>query len=214
MSPSPPLLDGVHRALSRIFLGGRMRSALSLLAALGVVTAASAQAPSNEPPKDKGLYITLDQMEAIKAAIPTDKQGKPGSFSKRLFAASTFSTAFIRLNAPDTPHAHGIWSEVFVVREGSGELETGGTITGVTGNDSATHKDIFVDQTPGQKAAAKAGATRRAAEGDLAGTDIEGGHKQTVKAGDIILIPAGVAHRWSRVDQSVVYLDIKFPKAS
>lgn len=196
-----------------------MRAALTIFAALGIVAAAGAQEPTrsastNNAPTDKGLYISQDQMEAIKAAIPVDKQGKPGAFSKRLFTASTYSTSYIRLNAPDTPHAHGIWSEIFVVREGAGELETGGKITGITGNDSATHKDLFVDQTPAQKAATAAGATRRAAEGDLAGTDVEGGHRQNVKAGDIILVPAGVSHRWTRIDQPVVYLDIKFPKAN
>ena len=34
-----------------------------------------------------------------------------------------------------------------------------------------------------------------------------------VKEGDIILIPAGVAHTFTQIDQAVVYLDIKFPKA-
>jgi hypothetical protein len=29
----------------------------------------------------------------------------------------------------------------------------------------------------------------------------------------MVLIPAGVAHRWLKVDGSVLYLDIKFPKA-
>jgi hypothetical protein len=29
----------------------------------------------------------------------------------------------------------------------------------------------------------------------------------------VILVPAGVAHRWVEVQQPVVYLDIKFPKA-
>jgi hypothetical protein len=29
----------------------------------------------------------------------------------------------------------------------------------------------------------------------------------------VILVPAGVAHRWVQIDEPVVYLDIKFPKA-
>jgi hypothetical protein len=65
----------------------------------------------------------------------------------------------------------------------------------------------------GTKAAPQpAAATRRTpTPGDLAGTGIEGGHQQKVTAGDVILIPAKVAHRWVQVDQPVVYLDIKFP---
>ena len=109
---------------------------------------------------------------------------------------------------------HGTWAEVFVVKSGSGVLETGGTITGITGTNSATHTDIFVDQpaTP-RPPPNPAAAARQAAAGDLAGTGIDGGHRQKVGPGDVILIPAKVAHRWVEVDQPVVYLDIKFPPA-
>jgi len=41
----------------------------------------------------------------------------------------------------------------------------------------------------------------------------QGGHQQQVGPGDVILIPAGVAHHWLKIDQPVVYLDTKFPKA-
>jgi mannose-6-phosphate isomerase-like protein (cupin superfamily) len=188
-----------------------MRTLLTLVV-LGITTmTAFGQTP--QEPKDASLYVGQADMEKIMKSVPP-ANGKPGAFSKRLFAANTNSTAFIRLNAPDQPHAHGAWSEVFVVKEGSGILETGGTITGNITNDSATHKGIFLDQQPpAQSEQAKNAAAARAAEGDKAGTDIEGGHKQKVGPGDVILIPAGVAHRWFQVDKPVVYLDIKFPKA-
>jgi mannose-6-phosphate isomerase-like protein (cupin superfamily) len=194
-----------------------MRTVLTftvLSAVLGVAApAAFAQAP--QAPKDASLYVGQAELEQIMQSVPPSKEGKPGSFSKRLFAANNSSTAFIRLNAPDQPHAHGIWSEVFIVKEGSGILETGGTITGDVTNDSATHKAIAInnDLPPAQSEAAKAAAAARAAQGDKAGTDIQGGHRQNVGPGDVILIPAGVAHRWFQVDKPVVYLDIKFPKA-
>jgi len=188
-----------------------MRNALVTMALLGAASAAYGQTPNvPKTPTDESLYISRAQLEKIMQSVPP-KDGKPGGFSTRLFAASTFSNAFIRLSAPDQPHAHGIWSEVFIVKEGSGILETGGTITGDVTNDSATHKALFL-RAPEPTAEAQAGAARRAAEGDKAGTDIEGGKKQKVGPGDIILIPAGVAHRWFQVDKPVVYLDIKFPK--
>ena len=189
-----------------------MRTVLTLAVLGTAATAAFAQV--TQAPKDASLYVGQAELQQIMQGVPPSKEGKPGSFSKRLFATSTSSGAFIRLNAPDQPHAHGIWSEVFIVKEGAGILETGGTITGNFTNDSATHTAIFLDKNPPpQSAEAKAAAAARAAQGDKAGTNIEGGHKQAVGPGDVILIPAGVAHRWFQVDKPVVYLDIKFPKA-
>jgi mannose-6-phosphate isomerase-like protein (cupin superfamily) len=184
--------------------------ALAALAGEAVLHAAVPETPKNE-----SLYIGAAQFQAIMAKIPPAKEsGQPGSFSARMFSASTYSMSFIRLNEPDTPHVHGAWSEVYVIREGVGVLETDGTVTGVTSNDSATHKSLFVDADGNPLSRPQAPTTpRKPTPGDLAGTGIEGGKQQSVKAGDVILIPAGVAHRWLEVSQPVVYLDIKFPKA-
>src|SRR5580693_3210305 len=116
--------------------GGIMRIVFSF----GVLMAASIAALSQSTPpnpRTDSLYIGDEQLRDI-------LKKAPGSFSTRLFADTTYSLAFIRLEKPDQPHAHGTWSEVFVVKEGSGVLETGGTITGVTGTNSATHQQMFV----------------------------------------------------------------------
>lgn len=187
-----------------------MRTLITLVTLAGVATVAGAQtATPPKTPRDASAYYSETQLREI-------MQKSPASFSTRLFADTTHSTAFIRLEKPDTPHAHGTWSEVFVVKEGSGVLETDGKITGITGTDSATHRELFTT-AEGNKAApapaAPAAPARRPAPGDLAGTAIEGGTRRPVKAGDVILIPAGVAHRWLQIDSPVTYLDIKFPKA-
>ena len=179
---------------------------------LALAAPAVAQAP--KAPKDASLYISAAQFEHIMQSAPVSKEtGKPGSFSSRLFDGGTFSTAFIRLEKPDQPHAHGIWSEVFVVKQGSGTLTTGGKITGTLSNNSATHGAIFTDTDGKQTQGQAAPPARKVQPGDISGTAIEGGHDQKVSAGDVILIPAGVAHVWSAIDTPVVYLDIKFPKA-
>jgi mannose-6-phosphate isomerase-like protein (cupin superfamily) len=194
-----------------------MRTVLTVGLLLGVVEVAAAQS-SAKAPTNESMYISTEQLQGIMDRIPASKDtGKPGAFSSRIFSASTYSMSFIRLNEPDTPHAHGAWSEVFIVRAGAGVLETGGTITGVNSHNSATHQSLFVNAEgkalPPQPQPAASAAPRRETPGDLAGTGIDGGHKQAVKAGDVILVPAGVAHHWVQVDQPVVYLDIKFPKA-
>ena len=195
-----------------------MRTIITFTVLAGAAALALAQnAPQPKTPRDQSLYISDAKLREI-------MQKSPASFSSRLISDTTHSTAFIRLDKPDTPHQHGTWSEIFVVKEGDAILETNGTITGVTGTNSATHGAIFTDEQgkpraqpqaapapqPAPEAAAAAGR-RGGAPGDLAGTGIEGGTRQRVSAGDIILVPAGVPHRWLQVDKPVVYLDIKFP---
>ncbi|MBC2665515.1 hypothetical protein H7F51_08270 [Novosphingobium flavum] len=201
--------------MKTLFKAGPCLALLALAAPAMAQQAPAAAAPATAPagppkePRDKGTYITREQMQAIAASVVDKTTGKPGGFSKRLINYSTHSTAFIRLVKPEGPHAHGTLSEVFVITDGGGVLETGGTITGVTGHDSATHKDLFLDPQP-----ANPNPARRASNpGDLAGTDVVGGYRQHLKAGDIVLVPALVSHRWVEVDGSVTYLDIKFPKA-
>jgi mannose-6-phosphate isomerase-like protein (cupin superfamily) len=158
---------------------------------------------------DKGTYYGEEQLQKIMKSVP-------GAFSARLFNNNTGSTAFIRLDAPDQPHAHGTWAEVFVIKEGSAVLSLGGKITGDVGTDSATHKSIFIDPAtlkPRQQAEGGGRGRGAGTPGDLSGTDVEGSTKQRVGPGDVILIPAGVAHVFVQVDKPVVYLDIKFPKS-
>jgi len=186
-----------------------MRSTMTVtaLCSAAAMTLVQAAAPQPKTPRNESLYISDTQLRDI-------MQKSPASYSTRLMADSTYSTAFIRLEKPDTPHAHGTWSEIFVVKEGSAILETNGTITGITGTNSATHGAIFTDEQGKARPAAPqpaAPAGRGGAPGDLAGTAIEGGKQQRVAPGDIILVPAGVPHRWLQVDKPVVYLDIKFP---
>ena len=192
-----------------------MRKLLILAAAFAAAGVAQAQAPARTPAapaadakSPNGLLFSAADLKAIQ-----DKQ--PAAFSTRLFNASTYSTAFIRLAKPDTPHAHGTWSEVFIIREGSGELTLGGTIGGELSGNSATHGAMFTE-TSGQartQAPAPAPPPRPSANGDVSGTTVTGGTVRKFGPGDFVLVPAGVSHVFSKVDSPVVYLDVKFPKA-
>ena len=198
-----------------------MRTLLITAAALAATTAAYGQAPAAAPAgpnpalSPNGLLFTAADLKAIQ-----DKQ--PAAFSTRLFNASTYSTAFIRLAKPDTPHAHGIWSEVFIIKEGSGELTLGGTIGGEMTGNSATHGAMFTETdgkarpgaAPAPTPAAAPRPSRAVVPGDLSGTTVTGGTVRKFGPGDFVLVPAGVSHVFSKVDSPVVYLDVKFPKAN
>ena len=186
-----------------------MRKAPVVIAALVCAVAfAQTRTPAPKAPKDEDLLITSEQMDSILQNAVSKDTGKPAGISARQFDGGTYNASFIRLIAPDHPHAHGDWSEVFIVREGAGTLETGGALVCPCSADSAIHKDIFANQPTDQPA-----ATQPAKQGtphDGAAESIEGGRKQRVKAGDIVLVPQGVPHTWVEIEKPVVYLDIKF----
>jgi mannose-6-phosphate isomerase-like protein (cupin superfamily) len=219
-----------------------MRAAILITTVL-FSTAALAQAPARpKTPTDADTLIPASQFATILANGPS-KDGKPGSLSAQLFNGGVASTSFIRITEPDTPHAHGTTSEIYVIQDGEGSIETGGEMVGPFNGNSAVHTAFFVSpdgkSTPvsgGQAAAPAAapaagdaapagaragggggGGGRNANPGgphDGAGTAVAGGRTQKVKAGDVILIPAGVPHHWVGVDKPLVYLDIKFPKGN
>jgi mannose-6-phosphate isomerase-like protein (cupin superfamily) len=173
---------------------------------LGAVAFAQAPARSNVPTNADTL-VTAEQLQTILQNVPAAKDtGKPGDVSTQLFGGVA-SCSFIRLSDPDLPHVHPV-SEIYVVQQGSGTLETGGTMIGPFTNGGVHHQAGRNDgQGPNaQQAAQPVGP-------DHAGTAIEGGRTQEVKAGDVILVPAGVNHHWTKINQPLVYLDIKFPKS-
>lgn len=183
-----------------------MRKALLSLV-LPVVSLATAQVPSRVgAPTDQDLLIPVAKLQDMLRNTPP-KDGKPGELSSTLFSASTFNATLIRLNDPDRPHIHPHASEVYIMQEGAATLETGGTMIGPFTNGGVHHQN---ESNAGPR---QPSPSAPLVVGDTGGTTIEGGRTQTVKAGDIVLIPAGIAHRWTQIDKPVVYLDIKFPKA-
>ena len=204
-------------------------------------------------PTDAATLVTTDQFQTMLKNGPTDKDtGKPAGLSTQLFGRVA-NCAFIRITAPDSPHAHGDTSEILVIQSGSADFETGGEMVGPFSASSAVHNDMFTNAdgtrrpagsgpgggTPpgftgqanggapgggggGGNGGGNGGSGRVSAAGvDMSvggphngsGSAVAGGKTQHLKAGDIILIPAGVPHHWTKVDDSIVYLDIKFPEA-
>lgn len=178
---------------------------MMLIAAALFATIAVAQAPRTPPPTplDQDTLVPAEHMQEL-------LRSKPGSLSSQLFGTSKFNTAFIRIGEPDKPHAHAGTSEVLVIQSGSGSLETGGEMVGPFQASSDVHTAFFVNGPRTTEATQTAGEPGGPHNG--AGTAITGGRTQKVKAGDVILIPAGVPHHWTAIEQPIVYLDVKFPK--
>lgn len=80
--------------------------------------------------------------------------------------------------------AHDKVSEVYYMLEGAGTLVTGGTLVNPKRRQSSNEIVSGVNG-PG-----------------VSGTTIEGGVSRRVKAGDMVIIPAGTPHWWSEIDGS------------
>lgn len=92
--------------------------------------------------------------------------------------------------APINGLAHARVTETYVIISGAGTLVTGGTIL----NPRAFAADSEVVTT---------------LAGPSTAGPIQNGTQRPVKAGDVIIIPAGVPHGWTNVPDHVDYLSIR-----
>lgn len=82
-------------------------------------------------------------------------------------------------------------SEVYHVMKGSGTLVTGGTVVNPKTR-AADSVEVTLEDGPG-----------------VTGTAIQGGVNHQLKEGDIIVIPAGTPHWFSKINGSIVYVVIR-----
>ena len=138
----------------------------------------SAQTAGAPPaPKDKAMDLPLASLEAVAKEITAK-----GLITQRVLEGGTFSINVRHISGSETALQHGRITEVWVVREGSGIVATGGTL---------------VDAKPG------------AAAGEFSGSAIRGGVEREIKPGDLVFIPPGVPHGIKQ-SKSITYLNIRF----
>jgi mannose-6-phosphate isomerase-like protein (cupin superfamily) len=99
----------------------------------------------------------------------------------RLIEGGKYNVNIRRLVGAESALVHAKTADVWVVQEGAGTLVTGGTLVNPRTN----------------------------ANGDLTGSGIQGGVERNITTGDVIFIPAGVAHG-VRESKSITWLNIRF----
>ena len=139
--------------------------------------AQTAAVPALPAPKDKAVDFPLAMLEAVAKDITAK-----GLITQRVLEGGTFSVNVRHIAGSETALQHGKITEVWVVREGSGVVATGGTL---------------VDQKPGATA------------GEFSGSAIRDGVEREIKAGDLVFIPPGVPHG-IKSSKSITYLNIRF----
>ena len=154
-----------------------------LIAAAGVDPSAQttrqmgALAVRDKAPTDKAVDLTNEDLMAVANAMPAQKLA-----TTRLLEGGFYSVNIRRLTGPETAHLHPVGLTIYVVREGSATLVTGGTIVDAKGLPT----------------------------GGKPGDDIKGGVERTVKAGDIIVTPPGVPHLMRDVKDHIVFMNLVF----
>jgi mannose-6-phosphate isomerase-like protein (cupin superfamily) len=141
------------------------------------IALAQTAAPAPPAPKDKAMDLPLGMLEAVAREIAAK-----GQITQRVLDGGTFSVNVRHIAGAETALQHGKIAEVWVVREGTGIVATGGTL---------------VDPKPG------------AAAGEFSGRGIKDGVEREIKAGDLVFIPPGVPHGIKQ-SNAITYLNIRF----
>ena len=96
-----------------------------------------------------------------------------------------------KLTAVSAVAEHDLVSEVYYILEGSATLVTGPDIEGLKRR-PATNENVRLLNGPGGN-----------------GTSIQDGVVHELKAGDVIIIPAGVGHWFTKIDDHIKYLMVR-----
>jgi mannose-6-phosphate isomerase-like protein (cupin superfamily) len=160
------------------FSGGNMRAITMVMINLcGVVVLGQALTVRQPAPTDRAVDFKLGELEAVGRGLAAK-----GLITERILEGGTYSINVRHIASAETALVHGKITEVWVVREGSGTLATGGSL---------------VDPKPGATA------------GEQSGSSIRGGIERVINAGDVIFIPPGVPHG-IKESKSITYLNIRF----
>jgi mannose-6-phosphate isomerase-like protein (cupin superfamily) len=155
-----------------------MQLRAAALIVLFSATAVSAQTVARQTaPSDRAVDFKSAAIDAAARDLAAKKL-----ITDRLLEGGTYSINVRHISGAETALVHGKITEVWVVRDGSGIVATGGQL---------------VDPKPGASA------------GEFSGSAIRGGAEREIRAGDIIFIPPGVPHGIKQT-QSITYMNIRF----
>ena len=179
-----------------------MKLIISFIAILGMCSVALAQPKVN--PTDPqptcymcpGTYIPAAELDAYtKKAIAEkhiDQQVRDINIGKANVGIGMVYRGKLDQPAPDSVAEHDQISEVYHIISGSGTLVLGPDITNRQRR-PATQKTVVEFNGPGNN-----------------GTEILNGEAHNLKAGDVVVIPAGTGHWFTKIDDHINYLMVRY----
>jgi mannose-6-phosphate isomerase-like protein (cupin superfamily) len=173
-----------------------------LIGALGatvVVVALMAQG-SNPNPKPTcnmcpGTYIPLSELDAYRQkAIKenlVDQQVRDVEIGKAHVGIGMVHRGKLAQPAKDSVAEHDLVSEVYHIIDGSATLKLGPDITNMVRR-PATQETVRLFNGPGNN-----------------GSEIRNGKTYNLKVGDVVVIPAGTGHQFTKIDDHIDYLMVR-----
>jgi mannose-6-phosphate isomerase-like protein (cupin superfamily) len=167
---------------------------LSLLAFLFAIPAAAPKVtPAQQGTSAPATYISLADVQATLNRTP--EAGVNPQPNIRVVEAGGYNVAVGAIHRPQTPPGvaavHFKVTEIYHVIDGAATLVTGGTMVNAKTRPSDS-VSVRLEDGPGES-----------------GTGIQGGVSQQIKAGDVVVIPAGVPHWFSAINGSISYVVVR-----
>jgi hypothetical protein len=142
-----------------------------------------------------GTYIPKSEVEAyINKAVAeklTDQQARDIDIGKAHIGIGVVHRGKLDAAAPDSVAEHDLVSEVYHIIDGSATLVTSPDIVGMKRR-PATLETVRLFNGPGNN-----------------GSSVRNGVAHQLKAGDVIVIPAGTGHWFTKIDDHINYLMIR-----
>ena len=164
---------------------------LSVLAVLFALSQAVTLSQSNAPPTT-AIDITNADIEATLNSPDggIDRQIRVVDMGKYNIAVGIIHRGPSEGSGAVTGITHSQVAETYVIRSGSGTLVTGGALTNAR-EVPADSPVVTILNGP-----------------TVFGTN-QGGRRRTVEPGDVIIIPPGVFHGWTEIEDHVTYLTVR-----
>ena len=171
-----------------------MKAMLGFFAFLLVLSAAAiaqqASSPANPLP---ATYVSAADIQANLTAAPNSATNPLPNI--RVVDAGGYNVAVGVIHRPQTPPGvvavHYKVTEIYHVTDGAATLVTGGTMVNAKPR-PADAISVRLEDGPG-----------------ASGTSIQGGVSRRIKAGDVVVIPAGVPHWFSAIEGSITYVVVR-----
>jgi mannose-6-phosphate isomerase-like protein (cupin superfamily) len=172
------------------------RMVFGLVGAIGVCAALLAQGDPQPTCRNcPATYIAVDEIQAYaKKAIAehlTDQQVRDIDIGKSNVGVGVVYRGKLAAPANESVAEHDFVSEVYHIIEGSATLVTGPDLVGKKRR-PADLETVRLFNGPGNNSAS-----------------IRNGVTHQLKAGDVIVIPAGTGHWFTRIDDHITYLMIR-----
>jgi mannose-6-phosphate isomerase-like protein (cupin superfamily) len=172
------------------------RLAYGVAGAMGVLAALAAQGDPQPTCKGcPGTYIPASEIQAyVQKAIAenrVDQQVRDIEIGKAHVGIGVVHRGTLASPAPESVAEHDLVSEVYHIIEGSATLMTGPELVGKKRR-PADLETVRLFNGPGNNS-----------------SSITNGVAHELKAGDVIVIPAGTGHWFTKIDDHITYLMVR-----